>query len=140
MKRGNRVKTIEEATPHIKNIQQIQNMFLLLVSLSEATRYFDNFIEKCSNVLLNRDGSIKTPIMKFVLISDEKRIFEGDVKELSCISENGPFIVMDGHVPYLSKIGETVVFTKIDGSTELHEIKEGFLYTNGDVCFVIVDM
>ncbi|MDR2075190.1 MAG: hypothetical protein LBP31_03140 [Holosporales bacterium] len=77
--------------------------------------------------------------MKFVLVSDEKRIFEGEVKEISCVSENGPFTIMDGHVPYLSKISETVSFTKNDGSPESHEIKECFLYTNGDVCFSIVD-
>jgi F0F1-type ATP synthase epsilon subunit len=77
--------------------------------------------------------------MKFVLVSDEKRIFEGEVKKISCASENGPFTIMDGHVPYLSKISETVSFTKNDGGTESYEIKDGFLYTNGDVCFAIVD-
>jgi F0F1-type ATP synthase epsilon subunit len=78
--------------------------------------------------------------MKFVLISDEERIFEGEVKEISCSSENGPFKIMNGHIPYLSKINGTITFTKNNGEgIESHEIKEGFVYTNGDVCFAVVD-
>jgi F0F1-type ATP synthase epsilon subunit len=77
--------------------------------------------------------------MKFVLISDEVKIFHGEVQKISCCSENGPFTIMNGHIPYMSKIKDSISWTKIDESTKSHEIKEGFIYTNGEICFAVVD-
>ncbi len=77
--------------------------------------------------------------MRFVLISDESIIFDGKASNLSCVSQNGEFVIMDNHIPYISKIIESVTYTTENNETNKIDIAEGFVYTNGDTCFAVVD-
>lgn len=77
--------------------------------------------------------------MKFVLISDEKVIFDGEAINLSCISPDGPFVIMDNHIPYISRIIGSISYTTEDNETNEIDVAEGFIYTNGSTCFAVVD-
>lgn len=78
--------------------------------------------------------------MKLVLICDEKKIFDGEVSEVHLNTENGPVTILPKHQPYMSRINGEVSYTPIDGTVSNTKISEGFVYTDGDVCFVVVDL
>ncbi len=78
-------------------------------------------------------------IMEFTLISNEEKIFEGTVTEITCYSDNGPFVIMDNHLPYISKIKQSISFSPADEPIQTHNLKEGFIYTNGNLCIAVID-
>jgi F0F1-type ATP synthase epsilon subunit len=75
--------------------------------------------------------------VRFVFFLDEQKIFDGEAAEVSSDSTEGPFTIMDGHVPFMSQIQNSVSFQKKNEVVESYAVKEGFLYTNGEVCFLI---
>lgn len=77
--------------------------------------------------------------MELLLICDEEKLFEGEISELIVKTESGPVTILPGHEPYMTKISGEVKYVAdhdIQGSIE---ISEGFVYTNGVRCFVVVD-
>lgn len=78
--------------------------------------------------------------MEFVLISDENIIFDGEVSKICFISQNGPFVIMDNHIPYISRIQNSVSFIGPDNEETVVNISDGFVYTNGISCFAVVDI
>ena len=77
--------------------------------------------------------------MKLIFLHDEEILFDGEVSEVTIETPNGPMTILPGHEPYLTKISGKVSY-KQDGKTEIsEEISEGFVYTNGEKCFVVVD-
>ena len=77
--------------------------------------------------------------MELVLISDEKKLFEGTILELNSNTQEGPLTILDNHISYISKIKDFVSFTTSEHKKLIHDISEGFLYTNGTVCFAVVE-
>ncbi len=77
--------------------------------------------------------------MKLVLISNEEKIFEGEIQEVSVITEEGSLMILPGHEPYMAKISEEVTYKEKDGTKISEEIDDGFVYTDGETCFVVVD-
>lgn len=77
--------------------------------------------------------------MKFVLVSDEKIIFEGEASEINCMSQYGPFTIMDEHIPYISKIKEAISFREKNNNELKFNLSEGFIYTNGTTCFAVIE-
>jgi F0F1-type ATP synthase epsilon subunit len=77
--------------------------------------------------------------MRLSFFCDEKVIFNGEITEISGYSERGPFKIMDNHIPYMVRISNSVSIVKTDKLSITHNFKDGFLYSNGQECFVIVD-
>ncbi|MDR0942444.1 MAG: hypothetical protein LBM19_02415 [Holosporales bacterium] len=75
-----------------------------------------------------------------VLICDEKKIFEGKVNEVNVLTENGPVTILPQHQPYMAKIHDEASYETQESKKLSVKIKEGFLYTNGKICFVAVDI
>lgn len=76
--------------------------------------------------------------IKFVLMSDEQKIFDGEVEKIVIESDSGIEELLPKHIPMLSKVYKKISY--ISENKELsHEFTEGFIYTSGDVCFAIVD-
>jgi F0F1-type ATP synthase epsilon subunit len=74
-----------------------------------------------------------------ILICDEKKIFEGAINEVNVLTENSPVTILPQHQPYMAKIHGEVSYTTQNLEKASVKIKEGFIYTNGTVCFVVVD-
>ena len=77
--------------------------------------------------------------MKLVLICDEEKIFEGEVSEVGLITDNGPISILPHHQPYMTKISHKVSYITAEDEKLTQEIDMGFAYTDGDICFVVVD-
>jgi F0F1-type ATP synthase epsilon subunit len=77
--------------------------------------------------------------MKLVLFLNKEKRFDGDVLEIVVHTENGDVTILSGHVPYISRICSYVSFSKDDDQKETHEINDGFIYTNGEICFVVAE-
>ena len=77
--------------------------------------------------------------MKLVLICDEEKIFEGRVSKVEIETENGGVTILPGHQPYMTKIIGRVSYTEPGSASKVVGIDEGFVYTDGEVCFVVVD-
>lgn len=74
-----------------------------------------------------------------VLVCDEEKIFEGKIKEINVLTPKGPVSILPQHQPFMSKILGTATYTTTEGTGKSLEIKEGFIYTNGKICFAVVD-
>lgn len=74
-----------------------------------------------------------------VFISDEEKIYDGKVSQISTQTDSGSVMILPEHIPYLSKIEGYVRYVKEEGSEVEYKIKTGFLYTNGSLCFIITD-
>lgn len=78
--------------------------------------------------------------INLVLISDEIRIVDETVKSITVETENnGVEVILPNHIPFLSKIKRSVSYTTTDSKTIEQKITTGFVYTNGQACFVVVD-
>lgn len=77
-------------------------------------------------------------MFKFILICDEKKLFDGEVLEVKADTENGIITILDKHQPHMSRISKNITYTNEKDSEEI-EFSEGFLYTNGEVCFAVID-
>ncbi|MBQ9335655.1 MAG: hypothetical protein IJS10_03875 [Alphaproteobacteria bacterium] len=77
--------------------------------------------------------------MKLVLICDEEKIYEGDISQISIVTDNGEVKILPKHQPYMTKVLEKISYTPVNGNETSLNISEGFVYTNGNTCFVVVD-
>lgn len=73
-----------------------------------------------------------------IVVSDEQKYFDGKASEVQTITENGPLAILSQHEPFLAKIKDTVRFKPASGEQQELKISEGFLYTNGKLCFVVI--
>ncbi len=80
-----------------------------------------------------------------VVISNEEKIFDGKVLSLKFNTNTGPIMIMKNHVPYLSKIDTFIEYEITENNNNIEtnqqhiDISSGFVYTNGSVCFAIVE-
>lgn len=77
-------------------------------------------------------------MFKFILICDEEKLFDGEVSEVKTETENGVITILDKHQPHMSKISKNIAYTT-EKKREVTEFLEGFIYTNGEVCFAVID-
>jgi F0F1-type ATP synthase epsilon subunit len=78
-------------------------------------------------------------VFDLVLICNEEKIFEGEVFEVKVETEDGVVSILPNHQAYMTRIAKVVSYrTKQDKQLSI-EIVEGFVYTNGKTCFVVVD-
>jgi F0F1-type ATP synthase epsilon subunit len=78
-------------------------------------------------------------MLNLVVVCDEERIFDDYAKEVDVITDNGPVTILPQHQPYMAKIsGEVVYITDADVRLST-EVANGFVYTNGRSCFVVVN-
>lgn len=77
-------------------------------------------------------------MFKFILICDEEKLFDGEVFEVKTETENGIITILDKHQPHMSKISQNITY-KTKETLKTLDFSEGFLYTNGDVCFAVID-
>ncbi len=77
-------------------------------------------------------------MFKFILICDEEKLFNNEVNEVKTETENGTIMILDKHQPHMSKISKNITYKTANDSQTI-EFSEGFLYTNGDVCFAVID-
>ena len=77
-------------------------------------------------------------MFKFILICDEEKLFDGEVFEVKTETENGIITILDKHQPHMSKISKNITY-KTTETLKTLDFSEGFLYTNGDVCFAVID-
>ena len=75
----------------------------------------------------------------FVLIRNEEKVFEGKVLEVSSKTENGPITFLPQHEPYMARIVEKVSYISENKEEKTQDITDGFIYTNGSICFAVVD-
>ncbi|MDR3031024.1 MAG: hypothetical protein LBU35_01400 [Holosporales bacterium] len=74
-----------------------------------------------------------------ILISNEEKIYEGKAKEVKVIIDSVPVSILSQHQPYIAKIEDSVSIKKEGSAVESIKIDKGFLYTNGEKCFVVID-
>ena len=77
--------------------------------------------------------------MKLVLICDEKKIYEGDVSQVDIETESGATSILPQHQPYMTKISGKISYKPVGANVKLIDISAGFIYTDGVVCFAVVD-
>jgi F0F1-type ATP synthase epsilon subunit len=77
--------------------------------------------------------------MKLIVISDEERIFDGESSRVDINTPNGPATILPMHQPYLTKIYGALTYMCADTGAVMIDAREGFLYTNGETCFVVLD-
>ncbi len=77
-------------------------------------------------------------MFKFILIYDEEKLFDAEVMEVKTDTENGIITILDKHQQHMSKISQNITYKTQNGSQTI-EFSEGFLYTNGEVCFAVID-
>ncbi|GHT89146.1 hypothetical protein FACS1894113_3400 [Alphaproteobacteria bacterium] len=78
-------------------------------------------------------------MFNLVLISDEEKIFDGKASEVNVLTEEGPVTILSQHEPYMTKIEKRVSIKKENENIEEFDIVDGFLYTNGELCYIVVD-
>ena len=76
--------------------------------------------------------------MNLVFVCDSKKIFEGKIDAIIIESDNGPVELLDGHIPAIFAAQHNIK-VKHGNTTLSYDFTSGFAYTNGKVCFVIVD-
>ncbi|MDR0640566.1 MAG: hypothetical protein LBF65_02455 [Holosporales bacterium] len=77
-------------------------------------------------------------MFEFTLISNEAKIFSGQVEKVTIETERGPVEILSQHQPYMSRILKAITYVKEDGTSEDNPIVEGFIYTNGTTCYAVV--
>lgn len=74
-------------------------------------------------------------MFKFILICDEEQLFDSEVTEVKTKTENGEITILDKHEPYMTKISGYISYD----NAEAINFSEGFIYTNGETCFAVID-
>jgi F0F1-type ATP synthase epsilon subunit len=69
---------------------------------------------------------------------DEKTVFEGTVSEVKTTTSEGPTTILARHQPYMAKITGQVSYITSDGQQQMFAVDEGFIYTNGSICHIVV--
>ncbi|MDR1609529.1 MAG: hypothetical protein LBR78_01590 [Holosporales bacterium] len=77
-------------------------------------------------------------MLNLVIICDEKRVFDGEAKEVRVITDNGPVTILPQHQPYMAKISDEVSYVTDSDACVSTKIMSGFVYTNGRSCFIVV--
>ncbi|MDR1365344.1 MAG: hypothetical protein LBJ42_02030 [Holosporales bacterium] len=77
-------------------------------------------------------------MLNLVIICDEEKIFDGEAKEAHIVTDNGPITILPQHQPYMAKISDEISYITGSGEILSTEIIDGFVYTNGRSCFVVV--
>ena len=77
--------------------------------------------------------------MNLILLCDEERLFDGEVSQVNLETDTGKVTILPKHQSYMTKIINNVTYKTIDGGSHSIDIEIGFVYTNGEECFVVVN-
>lgn len=77
--------------------------------------------------------------MHLIVLTPDRKIFEGKIKLLKVPGTTGYFEVMKGHAPIVSSLGEGSVKIKIkEGSEKSFQIEDGFIEVLNDQISLLV--
>ncbi len=76
--------------------------------------------------------------MNLTFMRDSNKIFDGRVDAVILNSSCGQVELLDGHIPAIFMVHKCLEL-KAGGKSMSYEFESGFAYTNGEVCFVVVD-
>lgn len=66
--------------------------------------------------------------MNLVVLTPEKKIFQGDIKAVKVPGTNGQFEILNGHAAIVSSLTKGPIrITRKDGSKETYSISGGFV-------------
>ena len=75
------------------------------------------------------------------IVSAERKIFEGEVKQIQATGVEGELGILPGHTPLLTAIKpEIVKFTLQDGNEEVIYVSGGFLEVQPNIVTVLADV
>ena len=75
------------------------------------------------------------------IVSAERRIFEGEVKQIQATGVEGELGILPGHTPLLTAIKPGIVkFTLQDGNEEVIYVSGGFLEVQPNIVTVLADV
>ncbi|MDR1233925.1 MAG: hypothetical protein LBJ92_02150 [Holosporales bacterium] len=77
-------------------------------------------------------------MFEFTLISNEAKIFNGNVSKVTFETDHGMVEILSQHQPYMARIQSSIVYVKEDGTQGDAQITDGFIYTNGMICYAVV--
>ncbi len=78
-------------------------------------------------------------MFNLTVYENEQEYFNGEASSVTVETTNGPLVILEDHQPYMSKIQDKVVFRNATGNDQTINVREGIVYTNGKMCFVIID-
>nr|WP_025069402.1 F0F1 ATP synthase subunit epsilon [Bacteroides propionicifaciens] len=77
--------------------------------------------------------------MKLSILSPEKELFKGEVREVHLPGTKGNFMILNNHAPIISSLHEGVVkYLTTDGVEHTLEIEEGFVEAHNNIISVCV--
>jgi len=76
-----------------------------------------------------------------IIVSAERKIFEGEVKQIQATGVEGELGILPGHTPLLTAIKPGIVkFTLQDGNEEVIYVSGGFLEVQPNIVTVLADV
>lgn len=76
-----------------------------------------------------------------IIVSAERKIFEGEVKQIQATGVEGELGILPGHTPLLTAIKPGIVkFTLQDGNQEVIYVSGGFLEVQPNIVTVLADV
>ena len=76
-----------------------------------------------------------------IIVSAERKIFEGEVKQIQATGVEGELGILPGHTPLLTAIKPGIVkFTLQDGNEEVIYVSGGFLEVQPNIVTVLADI
>ena len=76
-----------------------------------------------------------------IIVSAERKIFEGEVKQIQATGVEGELGILSGHTPLLTAIKPGIVkFTLQDGNEEVIYVSGGFLEVQPNIVTVLADV
>lgn len=80
-------------------------------------------------------------IFNLTIVSAERKIFEGEVKQIQATGVEGELGILPGHTPLLTAIKPGIVkFTLKDGNEEVIYVSGGFLEVQPNIVTVLADV
>ncbi|EGJ71385.1 ATPase, F1 complex, delta/epsilon subunit [Bacteroides coprosuis DSM 18011] len=78
-------------------------------------------------------------MMKLSIVSPERELFKGEIKEINLPGTKGKFTILTNHAPLVSSLEKGEVhYTTIEGIEYSLEIEEGFIEVSNNVVSVCV--
>ena len=79
-------------------------------------------------------------LMKIHIVTPEKTIFDGDIRELTAAGIDGEFGILPEHAPFVTILAPGVVSVKMaDGRTDELAVSGGYIEVTGDHVILLVE-
>lgn len=78
-------------------------------------------------------------MMTLNIVSPEKELFKGDIKEVTVPGELGSFMILRNHAPIVSSLVHgTIKYVTTDGSEHTQEVSEGFIEASDNIVTICI--